>query len=303
MLRAIFRRLTLAASLVVLLSISLSFGVPTHVAFAKTQIPAKTCSQSDSNCTRYYVAAHVTAPNGGTADTETEGAYGIVGQYHPKVGANDAASIAQIDIFDGTHYVEVGWASLQGSASSVIFVAIRDGQNLCVVQRQSSSSTGWTCGFTAFGAFNTTHYYPGSAVPSDGTPAALYLLNTGTDIYIQYGNDWLGRITNSIWLSGSFGPVTLADWQGETVVNTLTYLFTRTPMGDGICGTASGSDSFYGMQWFVGQVYYGSFQPVNAPQSSLTESNAKYYNYGQFNSSGINYFSFGGPGFHQPWCQ
>src|SRR5437016_6012914 len=137
MLRAIFRRLTLAASLVVLLSISLSFGVPTHVAFAKTQIPAKTCSQSDSNCTRYYVAAHVTAPNGGTADTETVGAYGIVGQYHPKVGANDAASIAQIDIFDGTHYVEVGWASLQGSASSVIFVAIRDGQNLCVVQRQS----------------------------------------------------------------------------------------------------------------------------------------------------------------------
>jgi hypothetical protein len=283
MFRALFRRLPLAASLVVLLSVSLS-----SVVFAKAQATGQTCAKnpySTTLCDHLYVAASVTAPNGGTADTETEGAFGVVGQYHPKVGQTDAESLAQIDIFDGTHFVEVGWVSLPGSTSSVIFVATRDNDTLCVVQPLKGGSTGWTCGFTAFGSFNTTHYYPGSTVPSDGTPASLYLLNTGTDIYIQYGNDWLGKITNTFWLSGSFGPVTLAHWQGEVEVNKATESATRTEMGNGKCGSAPNSATISSMEWFIGQSGSGSFYPVNA--SSLTVTKPSFYNSGQFTGTAL----------------
>jgi hypothetical protein len=293
MLRAFFRRLPLAASLVVLLTISLSSVVPTQAAFAKsTAAHCKGNTDSFGQC-HLGVAATVTPPPG------TEGAYGVFDQYHPKVDSVDELSLAQIAITDGIHMVEVGWISRPNIASSVIFVNVRDNINLptggtsCYVQKVNGS---WTCGFTSFSAFNTTGYYPGHSVDPK-TQALIYLLNTETDIYIQYGNDWLGKITNTYWLSGSFGPVTLAQWQGEVAVKN--QYTTHTEMGDGTCGSAPGSAGINSMTWFVGESGSGTFQPVNAPQSSITADFSYDYNSGHPNG---NSFTYGGPGAHIPPC-
>jgi hypothetical protein len=285
MFRAFFQRLPLLASLVVLFVVSLSLVTPT------AQANGQVCSL---NCEHLYVIATVNAPTG------TEGAYGDFDQYHPTLGATDQESLAQIDMDDGTHIVEVGWVSRPGKASSEIFVETRDlGNNSsCFVQLIQGTTNGWTCDFISFSAFNTTGYKPGSPVPSNGTSALIYLLNTGTDIYIQYGADWLGRIPNTHWSGGSFSSVKEAQWFGEVAVTNRKA--THTQMGNGICGSNTGSAHISSMTWFIGQSGSGSFYPVNAPSSALTATFSSDYNPGHFDG---NSFAYGGPGAHHPPCQ
>ena len=296
MFRALFRRLTFVVSLVVLLSIALSSVAPTASAKSLSKCPG---ILDPSGYCHLYVATNVPAPNGGTADTVTEGAYGNFGQYHPYVDKGDLESLAQITVDDGTHAVEVGWYSYYGSTKSVIFVATRDlgNKTTCIVQLIQGTSNGWTCDFISFRAFNTTGYYPGYPIPPNAPPAFIYVLNTGDYIYIQYGADWLGQIPVSHWSGQSFGPVKTGEWQGEVAVKN--PVSTSTAMGNGICGSSSDSATIDSMTWFVGQSGSGTFQPVNAPSSTFTVTIPSYYNYGHLNGSS---FTYGGPGAHKPSC-
>lgn len=300
MFHALFRRLPLAASLVMLLTISLSFGSPTHMAFAKTQVPdASSCLKpTRDTCQHEYVMSTVNAPPG------TIAAFGLFDQYHPIVGRTDGESLAELDMTDGTHMVEVGWVSLPGSTSSVIFVETRDlGNNTsCFVQLIQGTTNGWTCDFISLSATSLTGYKPGSPIPSDGTNTVFNILNLNSYVWVQLGGDWLGYITPNHWSGGSFGLVTFAQWFGEVAVTTPKA--TSTEMGDGQCGSATGSAKIFEMSWYVGQYGSGSYQPVNAPQSSLTATYAPDYNYGQFSGTGVFYgFTYGGPGAHRPPCQ
>jgi hypothetical protein len=243
MFRALFRRLPLTASLVVLLLVSLLSVLPTQVAMAKNLAsPACTVIGNYGHC---YVAVNVTAPSG------TIGASAYIEVYKPTVATGDLESVTQLAVWNkkagvGTTFdIEVGWlvSPLQkwvGSngtytdSNTHLFVFVRDKYRTpigCLVQPTAPGSTSWTCGFVpASGATD----FPGEILSlPGGTVKTFYVVNISGNWWIQYDANWIGYINGS-WFGGQFKNVAGAGWQGEIATKNSNP---TTQMGDGTCGT------------------------------------------------------------------
>ncbi len=291
MLRSLFRRLTLSASLVVLLSVSLLSALPTQ---------AKGLAKS---LTPYTVAVNVTAPSG------TIGASTYMDIWHPTVYPGDQESLAQIAVIQTQLYqgrptlwrdIEEGWlvdpdpSVYGGGTDPHLFVYVRDvpkygGSSGCLVQQDASSPTGWSCGFVPLDTTN----YPGKSLMSEvGNVRTFYIAYSGGNWLIHYDANYIGYIPESAF-SGSFNSVSVAEWQGEVAVAKNPP---ATQMGNGNCGTSTSPQNvpahFYTMAIETATQSY----PAYTYSQKAEVTNKKFYN-GAYNytKNTLTTLAYGGP--------
>ncbi len=205
MLRAFFRRLPLAASLVVLLSVSLSSLAPTVSA---RRVPPSPC---DKYVNDPYLHCYVTlddiAPSGSnlgiSADMEI---------FTPTVASGDLESLDQMVIFgcpsscaqSEPFDIEVGWivdprlpwmypngSSDPGDPYTHLFIFVRNSQlapskdATCLVH---FTGTGWTCGFNS-NYPNGSPDFPGEVLSITNPPTASQV-TVGHFVIVYSNGSW-----------------------------------------------------------------------------------------------------------------
>jgi hypothetical protein len=315
MFRALFRRLTLAASLVVLLSVSLSWVVPTASAKSLASSPCPVIQGSGDTSGHCYVSLDVTAPAGGS----NLGASASMQIFKPTVAPGDLESVSQMTIFGcwpscskltPSFDIEVGWivdpafpwidpnGTVYRDSNTHLFVFVRNSlygapDNACMVQ------PAWTCGFVPYGGAID---HPGevllTASPTNASQVPVshfVIVYSNGNWWIQYNSEWLGYIDGH-WFNSEFNSVAAAEWSGEVAVYSNQP---ATQMGSGTCGTVTNTSTTFSAHMY-GMLFAESGYTVPALSKSLkskqTVTAKKYYN-GSFysESDGSSTLSYGGP--------
>lgn len=321
MFRALLRRFPLAASLVMLVSVSLFSGVPaTHAASQISPVCKTGLGDTLQHC---YVDIKVNAPAlDASSGIDNSGVASTIQLFNPFVGKNDGESVAQETAYlcwpscessglSNKAELEFGWAvgryqtwiyPNSPDTKTHLFVAVRSdatGIN-CLV---TWANGGWGCNGQSSPASvwngnppNDTSDYPGKVLT--GTSGNFFIAfcgGCGNSWWFNYNGNWIGNVSAStlgtILGTPLFTSVGQAGWQGEVALSTSVNSPT-TWMGNGTCGTnASKSAHISNMQ-----ISENGHPWVNAAALSplFEHTYSKWYD-GIPPTSTNNALSYGGP--------